>query len=127
MALDASAIRARIDHPVIDGDGHLVEFLPLVRDFMVELGGESLGAGLDRLLAGPGLGLAREVGRLDVAVGTRPRPEAAEEVGPEVGELLEHPVELGDGAAIGSGARPQSTSAARSGLPAGGRASGCGT
>jgi predicted TIM-barrel fold metal-dependent hydrolase len=52
---DAAAIRARIDHPVIDGDGHLVEFLPLVRDFMVELGGESLGAGLDRLLAGPGL------------------------------------------------------------------------
>src|SRR6478736_5518655 len=55
MTTDAAAIRARIDHPVIDGDGHLVEFLPLVRDFMVELGGESLGAGLDRLLAGPGL------------------------------------------------------------------------
>ena len=53
--MDAEAIRARLDHPVIDGDGHLVEFLPLVRDFMVELGGPGLGAGLDRVLDGPGL------------------------------------------------------------------------
>ena len=53
--MDTSAIRHRIDHPVVDADGHLVEFLPLIRDFLVELGGPSLGAGLDRLLAGPGL------------------------------------------------------------------------
>lgn len=51
--MDTAAIRAGLDHPVIDGDGHLVEFLPLVRDFLVELGGESLGAGLDRLVDGP--------------------------------------------------------------------------
>jgi predicted TIM-barrel fold metal-dependent hydrolase len=55
MSGDATAIRARLDHPVIDGDGHLVEFLPLVRDFMVELGGAGLGSGLDRLLGGPAL------------------------------------------------------------------------
>lgn len=54
-AVKSAKVRARLDHPVIDADGHLVEFLPLVRDFLVELGGESLGAGLDRLLAGPAL------------------------------------------------------------------------
>ncbi|GMU79419.1 MAG: hypothetical protein AMXMBFR46_22110 [Acidimicrobiia bacterium] len=53
--MDAASIRDRLDHPVVDGDGHLVEFLPLVRDFLVELGGASLGQGLDRLLDGPGL------------------------------------------------------------------------
>lgn len=53
--MDTAAIRARLDHPVIDADGHLVEFLPLVRDFLVELGGSSLAAGLDRLLDGPGM------------------------------------------------------------------------
>jgi predicted TIM-barrel fold metal-dependent hydrolase len=53
--MDAGSIRARLDHPVIDADGHLVEFLPLVRDFLGELGGESLAAGLDRLVDGPGL------------------------------------------------------------------------
>ena len=53
--MDAGSIRARLDHPVIDADGHLVEFLPLVRDFLGELGGESLAAGLDRLVDGPGM------------------------------------------------------------------------
>lgn len=42
-------LRERIDHPIIDADGHMVEFLPLVRDFLRELGGESLATGLDRL------------------------------------------------------------------------------
>ena len=32
-------IRGRIDHPIIDGDGHIIEYLPLVRDILVELGG----------------------------------------------------------------------------------------
>ena len=34
--MDAAEIRARIDHPIIDADGHIIEFLPLVRDFLVE-------------------------------------------------------------------------------------------
>jgi predicted TIM-barrel fold metal-dependent hydrolase len=51
--VDAASIRTRLDHPVIDGDGHLIEFLPLIRDFLVELGGESLATGLDRLVKGP--------------------------------------------------------------------------
>ncbi|HVM66603.1 MAG TPA: amidohydrolase family protein, partial [Acidimicrobiales bacterium] len=43
-------IRARLDHPVIDSDGHLIEYLPLVRDFIVEEGGEGLGEGFDRMV-----------------------------------------------------------------------------
>ena len=35
-------IRARLDHPIIDSDGHLIEFLPLVRDLLVDLAGKSL-------------------------------------------------------------------------------------
>ena len=46
---DVAAIRSRIDHPVIDSDGHLIEYLPLVRDFLVEEAGENadlLGLGI---------------------------------------------------------------------------------
>ncbi len=39
---DVEAIRGRLDHPVIDSDGHLIEYLPLVRDFLVEEAGESV-------------------------------------------------------------------------------------
>lgn len=42
-------LRERVRHPIVDADGHAVEFLPLVRDFLRELGGESLATGLDRL------------------------------------------------------------------------------
>ena len=43
-------IRARLDHPIIDSDGHLIEFLPLVRDLLVDLAGESLAKGFDALV-----------------------------------------------------------------------------
>jgi predicted TIM-barrel fold metal-dependent hydrolase len=45
--VDAATIRARLDHPVIDADGHIVEFLPLVRDFLVEEAGESVARRFD--------------------------------------------------------------------------------
>src|SRR5436853_834828 len=35
-------IRGLIDHPIIDGDGHIIEYLPLVRDILVEIGGPAL-------------------------------------------------------------------------------------
>jgi predicted TIM-barrel fold metal-dependent hydrolase len=44
-----AAIRARLDHPVIDSDGHFIEYLPLVRDFVVEEAGEEVAKGVDRL------------------------------------------------------------------------------
>ena len=46
------AIRKQIDHPVIDGDGHLIEYLPLVRDFVVEIAGEEVAKRFDLLSVG---------------------------------------------------------------------------
>lgn len=43
-------IRARLDHPVIDSDGHLIEFLPFVRDLLVDRAGESLAKGFDAIV-----------------------------------------------------------------------------
>jgi len=55
---EVSQIRARLGHPVIDSDGHLIEFLPLVRDFVVELAGESVAEAFDRMVNG-GQAIAR--------------------------------------------------------------------
>jgi hypothetical protein len=38
-------IRDQLDHPVIDADGHLIEFLPLVRDLLRD---QTSGAVVDR-------------------------------------------------------------------------------
>ena len=38
----AVEIRAGLDHPVIDSDGHLIEFLPAVMTFLEELAGRKL-------------------------------------------------------------------------------------
>ena len=50
----AEKIRARVDHPVIDSDGHLIEYLPLVQEFVRELAGPEVEAGfthnIDRML-----------------------------------------------------------------------------
>ncbi len=43
-------IRARLNHPIIDSDGHLIEFLPLVRDLLVDLAGESVAQRFDALV-----------------------------------------------------------------------------
>src|SRR5947209_7098063 len=50
---EVARIRGRIDHPVIDSDGHLLEFLPLVRDFLVEEAGPALAGNLDPVIGGP--------------------------------------------------------------------------
>ena len=39
---EVEQIHQQIDHPVIDGDGHLIEFAPLVRDFVREEAGEAV-------------------------------------------------------------------------------------
>ena len=49
---EVAAIRARLDHPVIDADGHLIEYNPLVRDFLVEEAGESVAKRFDALVHG---------------------------------------------------------------------------
>jgi predicted TIM-barrel fold metal-dependent hydrolase len=44
------AIRARIDHPIIDSDGHSLEYLPLVKNHLREIGGASLVTGFETLM-----------------------------------------------------------------------------
>lgn len=46
-------IRDGLDHPVIDADGHQIEFLPLIRDLLVDDAGEEAAVGFD-LLVGSG-------------------------------------------------------------------------
>src|SRR4051812_1545516 len=46
---DVRAIRESIDHPIIDSDGHLVEYLPLVRDFLLEETDPGIAEAFDRV------------------------------------------------------------------------------
>lgn len=46
---EVAAIRARLDHPVIDNDGHIIEYLPLVRDIIVDLAGEEVASRFDKV------------------------------------------------------------------------------
>jgi predicted TIM-barrel fold metal-dependent hydrolase len=41
-ASKSAAVRARLDHPVIDGDGHWLEPVPIFLDYLREVGGPSL-------------------------------------------------------------------------------------
>ena len=36
-------VRSRLEHPVIDGDGHISELGPVLLDFMNEVGGSHFG------------------------------------------------------------------------------------
>src|SRR5678815_5721482 len=38
----SAAVRARLSHPVIDGDGHWLEPLPIFLDYLKQVGGPSL-------------------------------------------------------------------------------------
>jgi predicted TIM-barrel fold metal-dependent hydrolase len=51
--LSSAAVRARLSHPVIDADGHIIEFMPAVRDHLVEVGGRELAEEFDAVLAAP--------------------------------------------------------------------------
>lgn len=42
-----AGIRAALSHPIIDGDGHIVEFMPAVRDEIVAVAGEEIAKQLD--------------------------------------------------------------------------------
>ena len=46
---EVQAVLDRIDHPVIDSDGHLIEYTPLVHDFIAEDFGEDIAAQFDRV------------------------------------------------------------------------------
>ena len=53
--MNAAEIRERLGHPVIDADGHLIEYLPLVRDLLVEDAGEEVAARFDVVLGSSAL------------------------------------------------------------------------
>ena len=42
MGDDAAAVRSRLDHPIVDVDGHIVESIPLVVDFMRRVAGDDV-------------------------------------------------------------------------------------
>ena len=48
---DAAGLRARLPHPVIDSDGHTLEFMPAVRDQIVALAGSELAGAFDAVLS----------------------------------------------------------------------------
>lgn len=49
---EVAAIREQIDHPIIDGDGHLIEFVPWLRDLVVDVADESVAKRFDTLVHG---------------------------------------------------------------------------
>jgi predicted TIM-barrel fold metal-dependent hydrolase len=51
----AAEVRERLGHPVIDSDGHLIEYLPLVRDFVAEEQGEGLARRFSFVIDGPNM------------------------------------------------------------------------
>ncbi|MCA9511790.1 MAG: amidohydrolase family protein [Myxococcales bacterium] len=55
------ALRAELDHPVIDGDGHDIEFLPAVKDELLAIAGDRVLAGFEQVLAGATLARALDV------------------------------------------------------------------
>ncbi len=55
MPPTAEQIRSRLDHPVVDADGHIIEFVPLVRDFIVEEAGESVAQRFDVVVGSAGV------------------------------------------------------------------------
>ena len=48
-------IKSQLDHPVIDGDGHLIEYIPIVRDFVVEIAGVEVAKRFDMMVGGAAL------------------------------------------------------------------------
>jgi len=49
---ESAEIRARLGHPVIDGDGHVVEYQPLVLDYVVQAAGSEVADRLRKKLEG---------------------------------------------------------------------------
>ena len=58
----ANVVRAGLDHPVIDADGHIIEFMPAVLDHLTEVGGREIAAAYEQVL-----NVEELVGDLDTA------------------------------------------------------------
>ena len=44
---DAAALRAELGHPIIDTDGHVVEFRPVMEEYLAEFAGAGIGTAED--------------------------------------------------------------------------------
>lgn len=51
----AAKIRSRLAHPVIDGDGHHIEYMPYVRDLLTDDAGRDIAEKFDQLMHGSAL------------------------------------------------------------------------
>lgn len=51
QAYDPLAVRAQLDHPVVDSDGHYTEFMPVIEDQFLELAGQLGGSKLKAEIA----------------------------------------------------------------------------
>ena len=40
MTTTSAQIRAKLDHPLIDGDSHIIEYTPVLMDYLKAAGGE---------------------------------------------------------------------------------------
>jgi predicted TIM-barrel fold metal-dependent hydrolase len=49
---EAARIREQIDHPIIDTDGHVIEYLPWVRDLVTDIGGADVAIRFDQVVRG---------------------------------------------------------------------------
>lgn len=73
MAVDAASIRSRLDHPIVDADGHVVESLPLVIETVRKLAGSAVAdrvGGASKTFSSRSPGAGARVER----EGTRPVP-----------------------------------------------------
>lgn len=52
MASKAAEVRANIDHPLIDGDSHIVEYTPVLLDFLKDAGGGDIAESFTRRMGG---------------------------------------------------------------------------
>ena len=60
--MSSAAIRARLRHPVIDADGHLVECPPVLMDFLKQAGGTRLAARYEETMSKGAWGAWRDLG-----------------------------------------------------------------
>ena len=49
---EVTRILDELDHPVIDTDGHVIEFLPWVRDLVVDIAGDDVAMRFDQMVNG---------------------------------------------------------------------------
>ncbi|MEM7140794.1 MAG: amidohydrolase family protein [Actinomycetota bacterium] len=49
-AAEIQSIRDQLDHPVVDTDGHVIEYLPWVRDLVVDIAGEDVATRFDQMV-----------------------------------------------------------------------------